>query len=103
MNLKVQVGTRRARLTAGFPEELWHIVMQGFCFCVGWWFAAMRDSANEFPKCLQGDFFPIPIGARVAYLPRVSEDRRKMERFSAHGRGLFDATRLAFFLRREAE
>ena len=54
MNLKVQVGTRRARLTAGFPEELWHIVMQGFCFCVGWWFAAMRDSANEFPKCLQG-------------------------------------------------
>ena len=44
MNLKVQVGTRRARLTAGFPEELWHIVMQGFCFCVGWWFAAMRGT-----------------------------------------------------------
>ena len=64
---KVQVGTRRARLTAGFPVELWLIVMQGFCFRVGWWFDVMRDPADDVRKRLKGDFMPIPIDVRVAY------------------------------------
>ena len=41
--------------------------MQGFCFCVSWWFAAMRPPQDDVRRRLQGDFILIPIGARVAY------------------------------------
>ena len=44
----------------------------------------MRGVDDVLKRRLRGDFVPIPIKARVAYLPRVTEDRRKKERFAVY-------------------
>ena len=84
INIRVQVGTRRTRRHAGLPETLWPIAMAAYCFCVGWWHAASRGDNDRLKKRLQGDFVPMPVGARVQYLPRATEDRKKTERFAAY-------------------
>ena len=77
VNLKVQVGTRRTRMHAGLPELLWPIAMNAYCFCVAWWWAAESCKDVKLSKHLTGGFVPIPVGAGVQYLPRVTEDRKK--------------------------
>ena len=90
INLRVQNGTRRTRMHSGLPELLGPIAMTVYCFCVSWWWAAERCTNEALKRSLQGGFVPIPIGARVQYLPRVAEDRKKTERFAGYVRyGIF--------------
>ena len=75
---------------AGLPEMLWPIAMAAYCFCVSWWFAAARGDNDRLKRRIHGDFILIPVGARVQYLPRVTEDRKKTERFAGYVRyGVF--------------
>ena len=69
VNLRVQVGTRRTRMHAGLPEMLWPLVMDAFRFCVAWWWAVDTCTDAALRKRIVGEFTPIPIGARVQYLP----------------------------------
>ena len=85
-NLKVQVGTRRTRLHSGMPEVLWPLVMDAYCFCVTWWWATESCPDNALRNRLVGDFTPIPIGARVQYLPRVTTGSEEEGRRGDQGR-----------------
>ena len=58
---------------------LWPIAMAAYCFCVSWWWAAEKCTDATLKKSLVGAFVPIPIGARIPCLPRVTEDRKKTE------------------------
>ena len=64
--------------------------MDAFCFCVVWWWAVDTCTDAELRKRIMGEFTPIPFGARVQYLPRVTTDRKKTERFAGYVRyGVF--------------
>ena len=57
---------------------------------IGRRFAVMRRPDDAVRRFLQSGFIPIPIGARMAYLPRVTEDRSKRDRFDEYVRyGIF--------------
>ena len=69
---------RMARLRAGWPVALWPLVMGVMLFNIAW-FAA---GGTEYEATVRGQWLPVPVGARVLYLPTNSSDvRAKRDRF----------------------
>ena len=65
-------GVRMARLRAGWPVALWPLVMSVFLFNLAW-FAA---GGTEYETTIRGQWLPVPVGARVLYLPTNNSDVR---------------------------
>ena len=77
---RTTVRTRQCRLAAGLPVGLWPLIMAGYLFAMGW-FAAEAFSPALREK-IQGEWVPIPIGARVLYLATSAKDTiMKQDRF----------------------
>ena len=71
---------RKARIFAGLPTILWPMIL------IGMLFHGMRYALKTAPglEQVRGDWQPMPIGARVLYLPKA--DRMKTERFEGYTR-----------------